>query len=376
MQGALIWKTALLWALLAGSLLSLSWLERRLTAWLRARGGVFRSPAAGGDRAGLLRGAGNLLKRLARAGASAPSGEIEVGPSTAVSLLRSLLFLAGLAVIPWGSNYALFGGEFQLVISDLEIAAAFVVGVAALAACTPAIGAAGGAGERGLAAALRSAARTLSAHVALFASLVAMVLIYGTLDLGEMVLAQQSSFRALGFLPGVWPAASGSAWIDLLWIPAWGIALQPLALAVFLGAALAWTGGGESAPPRAAEPGGDSLNLWWLDRRVQDLLMASFATCVFLGGWSLPWLSDARLLAAWTPALGADGANLALLLLHPAVFGLKVAALLGLFAWVRAVRRQAGPRRVADRGRNRLLPLALGNVVLTAAGVAALGAGR
>ncbi|MCE2390680.1 MAG: NADH-quinone oxidoreductase subunit H [Proteobacteria bacterium] len=375
MQSAPVWNTSLLWILLVAGLPVLVWLDRFQLSLIQGRRGVLRIAPPRLDGRALLQGAIEAYRRLVWPGEDSTSSEL-AWSRVWVPSLRTFLLLLALAAVPWGTSYALSGGEFRLVVADLEYAAAYVVGIAALAALVSAVEAWGAGSGPDAGAALRSSAQTLAGHAALFASLLAMLLIYGTLDLGETVLAQQSSLRALGFLQAVWPAAAESAWVDSLRIPAWGIVLQPLAFALFLVSALAWAGGAGIGDPRAGEGSGAPADPLRLDRRVQDLLMASLATCVFLGGWSLPWISDIRLLAAWTPVLGGELAQFALLLLHLLLFGLKVVSLLGLFTWVRVAGPFSRLERVLGFGWRRLFPLSLANLVLTAAGIAALGAGR
>ena len=90
-------------------------------------------------------------------------------------------------------------------------------------------------------------------------------------------------------------------------------------------------------------------------------------TLLFLGGWNpLPWVPLATL-SGW---LGITGLPVVVALLSLAIFLGKIIALLFLFMWVRWTVPRFRYDQVMKLGWQKLLPLAIGNLIFYALAIA------
>jgi len=142
--------------------------------------------------------------------------------------------------------------------------------------------------------AARAASQMISYEVAMGMALIAMVVTYGTLDLNAMVQAQTR------------PLVAG--------IPAWGILLQPIAFIVFLTAAIAENKRVPFDLPECeselvsgyfTEYTSMKMGLFMLSEFLEIAVISALLVTVFLGGYTLPWLTDTGFVFPW-------GAELAL----------------------------------------------------------------
>src|SRR5438094_6149688 len=118
----------------------------------------------------------------------------------------------------------------------------------------------------------------LSYEIALGISLLGVIVVYGTIDLAEIV-------RAQGQLIGGW-------------IPKWGIVTQPVAFFIFVTAALAETKRVPFDLPEGeseiigyfVEYSGMKFGMFFLTDFLETIVVASLSTTLFFGGWQIPYL--------------------------------------------------------------------------------------
>jgi NADH-quinone oxidoreductase subunit H len=158
----------------------------------------------------------------------------------------------------------------------------------------------------------------------------------------------------------------------------WGIVLQPLPFFMFLTALMAENkrapfdtpeGESEIVAGYFIEYSGMKFGLYMMGEWIEVVVISALLTAMFLGGWSIPWVHEASLISAWTPALGENMANLAAMVLAVHVFLIKVIVLI----WFQMLIRWSMPRfrydQVMNLGWKILLPLSLANIVITALGI-------
>src|SRR4029434_718640 len=125
---------------------------------------------------------------------------------------------------------------------------------------------------------LRATAQMISYEIALGISIVGVVMVYGTMDLAELVRAQG---RMIGG-----------------WLPLWGIVTQPVAFFVFVTAALAetkrvhfdTTEGESEIIGYFVEYSGMKFGMFFLTDFLETIVVASLSTTLFFGGWQAPYL--------------------------------------------------------------------------------------
>jgi NADH-quinone oxidoreductase subunit H len=127
--------------------------------------------------------------------------------------------------------------------------------------------------------ALRAAAQMISYELSLGTAFVAVILTYGTLDLYEMVTAQQ------GLIGGV--------------LPAWGVFTQPLTFVILFIVGMAETKRGPFDLPESeselvagyfTEYSGMKFLVFWLGEFAEIALFALLISLLFFGGWDIPFV--------------------------------------------------------------------------------------
>jgi NADH-quinone oxidoreductase subunit H len=241
------------------------------------------------------------------------------------------------AVIPFGPEVSLFGQQVGLWIGDIDVGLLFLLAIAGLGSYGIVLGGWSSNNKYSLLGALRGAAQMISYELPMGITLLAVVLIVGSLNLQEIVTFQ-------GTLPLV--------------------VLQPIGFLLFLIAIIAESNRSPFDLPETenelvsgfmTEYGGIKFALYFIAEYTAMVVNSAIVTTVFLGGWK------------W-PALISD--------LHPlagvALFLAKVGFVLFLYIWIRA----SVPRVRYDKFMRFcwkfMVPLALANLAVTAAVIALL----
>jgi NADH-quinone oxidoreductase subunit H len=117
------------------------------------------------------------------------------------------------------------------------------------------------------------------------------------------------------------------------------------------------------------EYSGMKFGLYMMGEWIEVVVISALLTAMFLGGWSLPWVSESGMISALSPSFGENMANLIAMVLAVHVFLIKVVILI----WFQMLIRWSMPRfrydQVMDLGWKILLPLSLANIVITAFGI-------
>ena len=303
----------------------MTWFERRVISRLQVRIGPNRV------------GWGGLLQPLADA--IKLFFKEDVRPSTADRLLYPIapaiaLFaaLAAFAVVPLGPTVAIGGLQIPLQIADLPVGVLYLLAASSLGVYGLVIGGWSSGSKYPLLGGLRAAAQLVSYELILGLSLVGVVIVSGSLSLGQMVEAQA---RSLPF-----------------------IFLQPLGFVLFLIAAIAETNRAPFDLPEAdtelvagfhTEYSGMRFAMFFIAEYVSMITVSAVAATLFLGGW-------------WAPILPG-----------PHWLFLKMLLFLFLFVWLRATLPRLRYDQLMRLSWGVLLPLALLNVAVTAVVVVLLG---
>jgi len=222
----------------------------------------------------------------------------------------------------------------------------------------------------------------ISYQVGLGLSSVGVLMIYGTLKLQDMVVAQDASFRVFLFLENLGVSLPDFLLSFPFVLPAWGIFLQPLAFVLFTICLLAQSGRSpfdaalapsERVVDAPSEDAGGRSGLFYLAEQVQVVLIAGLVTTVFLGGWSLPWVSTDDVLGGLTPLMGESSATLVCIALHFTSFLVKLLLMIGVQMAIRWTQPRLRYDRVMDLCWKLILPLSLLNIFVTGAGLLLIG---
>ncbi len=237
-------------------------------------------------------------------------------------ILTFFLAIVGWAVIPFGVG---------MVFSDLNVGVLYLFAISSLGVFGIIMSGWSSNSKYAFLGGLRSAAQMVSYEVSIGFVLVAVLLCVGSLNLTEVVLAQQS----------IWFA----------------IPLFPMFLMFFI-SALAETNRHPFDLPEAeaelvagynVEYSAIGFALFFLGEYANMILMSSITTILFLGGW--------------LPALDVLPLNL---IPGPFWFGLKALFFMLLFIWARAAYPRYRYDQLMRLGWKVFLPLSLGWVLMTA----------
>lgn len=239
------------------------------------------------------------------------------------------------AVIPWGTSIQLFGRNISLQVADINIGILYIVGVVSVGVYGIMIGGWASNNKYSLYGAIRASAQMISYELSMGLSLIAVIMMSGTLSLNEIV-SQQSGLN-------------------------WNIFYQPLGFLLFFVSALAEC---NRAPFDMAECeteliGGYhteyssmKLGFYLFSEYINMFISCAVISCVYLGGYNFPGMghiSDPTLLG----------------LAQVAVMFAKILFLVFVFMWIRWTLPRFRYDQLMRLGWKSMIPLALVNLVIT-----------
>jgi len=292
--------------------------ERKILARMQLRYGPNRAGPFG-----MIQPLADLIKLLTKEDfvpATADRALFLVAPG-----ITALTALLTFAVIPFGPPLELFGQTVPLVICDLNIGLLYVLALSSLAGYGIALGGWASNSKYSLLGSIRGLSQLISYELALGLSIVPVVMMAKSFSLTEIVMAQQAVPFAL---------------------------LNPLAFLIFLISIFAESNRVPFDLPEAenelvggfhTEYSGMRFGLFFLGEYINLVVLSSMLTILFLGGWNGPWLPG----IVW--------------------FIVKVLAICFFFIWVRGSLPRLRYDQLMNLGWKVLMPLALLNVLVTAA---------
>ncbi|HRI04605.1 MAG TPA: NADH-quinone oxidoreductase subunit NuoH [Pyrinomonadaceae bacterium] len=226
-----------------------------------------------------------------------------------------------------------------LTIARIDVGVLFVLGITSVGVYGIMLAGWSSNSKYSLMGGLRSSAQMISYELAMGASVIGVVLLAGTLDLGGIIRAQQqSTFR-------------------------WFIIPQFIGFVVFLIAAFAETNRTPFDLPEAetelvagfhTEYSALKFALFFMAEYVNMFTVSMMCTVLFLGGWYVPGLSHVFEVGSIPYAVVS----------HFAFIG-KICAFLFLYIWVRGTLPRFRFDQLMNFGWKFLLPVALANVIVT-----------
>jgi NADH-quinone oxidoreductase subunit H len=247
------------------------------------------------------------------------------------------------AVVPWGNKLEIFGREVGLQIADINIGILYVFGVVSMGVYGIMIGGWASNNKFSLIAAVRGASQIISYELAMGLSLIALLMLSGSLSMKTIVEQQVSS--------GVWY-----------------VVYQPVGFLIFLICAFAETNRTPFDLPEAEnelnfgyhqEYSSMKLGFYLFAEYINMFISSAIVATLFFGGYDIPFLNEAKLAESW-------GTNMVTILGTVALL-LKIAFFLFLFMWVRWTIPRFRYDQLMDLGWKKLIPLALANMLITGA---------
>ncbi|MCA8915081.1 MAG: NADH-quinone oxidoreductase subunit H [Planctomycetes bacterium] len=327
------------------------WLERKMAAWIQLRDGPTKvglpnwkifGPLAGWGMFGLLQPLADMFKLILK------EDFIPRRASKVLFVLAPALVFAPIAmafaVIPWGHGftYTFEDGSHFFVnyqIADFGVGVLFALAFLSLAVHGLSLGGWASNNKYSLFGAVRAGAQLISYEAAMFMVILAMIMTYGTLDLGDMALNQADH--------------------------GWGIVRGPLGWLAFIIFSICAYAESNRLPfdfPEAeaeliggyhTEFGSMKFAMFFLGEYYGMVIQSCLVVLLFLGGWTFPGID---------PRADTFVASLA----GPLIFCLKVGAFLWLYIQVRWTLPRFRFDQLMNLGWKKLIPLSLVLVVVTA----------
>jgi NADH-quinone oxidoreductase subunit H len=341
----------------------LTWVERKQSAVMQDRIGANRASIFGIRVLGLLHPLADAVKMLTKE---------DFMPARADRLLFQLapfvsvfFALVAFASIPFGDRLIIGDRTVELQAVTLNVGILYVLGMLSLGVYGLMMAGWSSANNYALLGAQRAAALMISSEIAIGASIMGVVMVYGSLNMQDIARGQGEPL-----LPAVFGA----------WIPAWGILTQPLAFVLFLTAGIAATKRIPFDTPEGeseiigyfVEYSGMKFGMFAMGDFLETVVIAGMTTALFLGGWQVPYLQPTGFVFPWGGAVALP---------HLVVVGMQVGAFLlkvVIMIWFLMLIRWTLPRFRYDQamrlGWLGLFPLSILNIVLTGLVILAVGA--
>jgi NADH-quinone oxidoreductase subunit H len=328
-----------------------TWIERKQSAIIQDRIGANRASIAGLRLLGLFHPLADAVKMFTKEDII-PAGADRVLHT--ISPFFSVFFaLAAFAAIPFGDRLVVGGRVIELQVAKIDVALLYIFAMLSLEVYGVILAGFASRNNYALLGGLRATAQMISYEIAFGIAIIGVVMVYGALDLQELVRGQG---KMLGG-----------------WIPLWGIVVQPVAFFVFVTAALAETRRIPFDLPEAepeiigyfVEYSGMKFGMFFLSDFLETILVACLAATLFFGGWQVPYLMPDGFHFPWGGTLPVS--NWTYALIGVASFSAKVLV----FCWLFMQLRWTLPRFRYDQlmrlGWKGLFPISVANVVGTAA---------
>lgn len=305
--------------------------ERKVAAFLQDR--------VGPDRAGPF----GILQPLADAGKFFFKEEIIpntsdkflfiIGPG--IAMLTALMTSA---VIPWGGTLEIGGREVPLQVTDLNIGVLYVFAVVSLGVYGIMIGGWASNNKFSLLGAIRASSQMISYELSMGLSLIALIMMTGTLSLGEIVEQQHGGN--------------------------WNIFYQPLGFLLFLVCAFAECNRTPFDLPECetelvggyhTEYSSMKLGFFMFAEYINMFISSAFMATLYFGGYNFPFMDSLGLSQNWITIIGV------------LVFFLKIFAFIFFFMWIRWTLPRFRYDQLMRLGWQYMIPLALLNIFITGA---------
>jgi len=332
----------------------LGWVERKQSAIMQDRIGANRASIFGFRVLGLFHPIADAIKMLTKE---------DFRPARADRFLFALapfvsvfFGLVAFASIPFGDTLRAAGREIPLQAVTLNVGVLYVFAMLSLGVYGVMIAGWSSANNYAMLGGQRAAALMISAEIAIGASIMGVVMVYGSLNLQDIVRGQGEPLlpRYLG-----------------QWVPAWGIVTQFPAFFLFLTAGIAATKRIPFDTPEGeseiigyfVEYSGMKFGMFLMADLVETTVIAGLTTSLFLGGWQVPYLGAAGFALPWGATLALP--HLAVVLLQVGAFVLKVSAVIFFMMLVRWTLPRFRYDQAMRLGWLGLFPLSILNIALT-----------
>jgi NADH-quinone oxidoreductase subunit H len=256
-----------------------------------------------------------------------------VGPGLAM-----LTACIGTAVIPWGSAITIGDRIIPLQVTDINVGILYIFGVVSLGVYGVMIGGWASNNKYSLLSAIRAASQNISYEIAMGLSIIALLLVTGTMSLKEIV-EQQHGWH-------------------------WNILYQPLGFLIFMVCAFAETNRAPFDLPECeteliggyhTEYSSMKLGFYLFAEYINMFVSSAVMATLYFGGYNYPGMD--WVLMHTGPVIGP--------LIGTLVFFIKIFTFIFFFMWVRWTIPRFRYDQLMHLGWKGLIPLAIANIIIT-----------
>jgi NADH-quinone oxidoreductase subunit H len=258
------------------------------------------------------------------------------GPS--LSILTACI---GSAVIPWGQSITIGSHVIDLQVADINVGVLYILGVVSLGVYGVMIGGWASNNKYSLLGAIRAASQNISYEISMGLSIIALLMVTGTLSLRE-IAQQQHGFWHNGYFT-------------------WNFFRQPLGFLLFIICAFAETNRTPFDLPECetelvggyhTEYSSMKLGFYLFSEYINMFVSSAVMATLYFGGYNFPFMDLIH------------SPNLVAVLGVVALFA-KVFFFIFFFMWVRWTIPRFRYDQLMDLGWKALIPLAIANIVIT-----------
>ncbi len=256
-----------------------------------------------------------------------------VGPG--LSMLTACI---GTAVIPWGSDITIGDRVIPLQVTDINVGILYIFGVVSLGVYGVMIGGWASNNKYSLLSSIRAASQNISYEIAMGLSIIALLLVTGTMSLRE-ISDQQHGWQ-------------------------WNVLYQPLGFLIFMICAFAETNRAPFDLPECeteliggyhTEYSSMKLGFYLFAEYINMFVSAAVMATLYFGGYNYPGMDWVLLNTG--PIMGP--------LIGTGVFFIKIFAFIFFFMWVRWTIPRFRYDQLMHMGWKVLIPLAIANIIIT-----------
>ena len=265
--------------------------------------------------------------------------------------LAMLTALMSSAVIPFGDSIKFDNYTIPVQAIEINIGVLYIFGVVSLGVYGVMVGGWASNNKFSLLGAIRAASQNISYEIALGLSLIAILMMTGSLSLRAIINEQASFFE-------------------------WNIFTQPLGFVIFLTCSFAECNRTPFDLPECetelvggyhTEYSSMKLGFYLFAEYINMFVSSAFISCLYFGGFHYPFINEVN--AALENSLGpVTGHNVATAIGFGAFFS-KILFFIFFFMWVRWTLPRFRYDQLMNLGWKTFIPLAILNVVLTGAGL-------
>jgi len=309
------------------------WMERKVCAYIQDRSGPNRVGFEG-----VLQPFADVIKLLFKEQLKPKAADTAL--FAIAPIVSTAAAFAAFSVVPFGTEVNPFGlldRPIPLEITDVNVAVLVIFAITSMGIYGIVLAGWSSNSKYSLLGGLRSSAQMISYELSYGLSLASVLVIGNSLSLTEIVNAQ------------------GGTWLGF--IPRWFVFLQPVGFLVYMTAGIAETNRAPFDFPEAeqelvagyhTEYSSMTFAMFFMAEYINMVTVSAVATDLFLGGWHGPFLPESW---GWI------------------WFLLKVLAILFFYVWMRWTLPRYRYDQLMRFGWKVLLPIAVINLLVTAAGV-------